>query len=72
MSKEKIILFGASVGGERGLKHLKRKYQVVGFCDNDSSKHSTTIKGIMVYAPDQLKDIEWDKIIICSMYYPEI
>ncbi len=72
MNKSKVILFGTGNGGKNGLKYLKRKFQILGFADNDTQKQGSTFMGLQVYAPSELVQMEFDQIIICSMYQGEI
>lgn len=70
--KLKAVYFGASKGGQRGFRHFKNQYEAIGFSDNDVQKHGTKFCGLPVYAPEQLKELDFDIIIICSMYHDEI
>jgi hypothetical protein len=69
---EKVVIFGASVGGERGLRSLPHGKKAVAFCDNDAGKHGTRYRGLPVIAPTELKSIQFDRILVASSYYPEI
>lgn len=46
--------------------------EVLGFLDNDSKKHGTSIAGRRVYGPEVLDQQQWDRIVIASMYDEEI
>ncbi len=70
--KPKAILFGAGDGGKNGFRYIRKKYQVLGFCDNDARKHGKTFCDLPIYAPAQLTELEYDVIIISSMYHKEI
>ena len=70
--KKKIILFGASRSGEAAQKRYRRAYEILYFCDNDKNKWGTRFHGVEVIAPDKLKNMSFDKIVITSMYYDEI
>lgn len=69
---EKIVIFGASIGGERALRWLPRGKKAVAFCDNNKAKHGTQFHGLPVLAPDALKTFGQDRVLIASAYYPEI
>lgn len=71
-SKTKAILFGTGVGGKHGYQHLKGKYHIIGFADNDQRKQGSTFCGLPVHAPDEIPSLEFDRIVICSMYGDEI
>jgi hypothetical protein len=68
----RVILFGAGKGGEHSFHRLRGEYHVVGFADNDSSKQGGTFCGLQVYAPSDFKKLDYNKIIICSMYDKDI
>ncbi len=70
--KEKVIMFGASGGGMAAISYLKKDYEVVGFSDNDVSKHGIEYEGYYVYPPTEIKKLKVDKVIITSCYYHEI
>ncbi|HNT02590.1 MAG TPA: glycosyltransferase [Bacillota bacterium] len=70
--KKSIILFGASKSGEAAMKKYTKEYKIAYFCDNDKSKWGTSFRGVEVVSPDNLKMLDFDKIIITSMYYDEI
>jgi FlaA1/EpsC-like NDP-sugar epimerase len=72
MSKQKIILFGAGLGGKRAYKSLHKEYDIIAFVDNDSSKHGTMLMKKPVNNPQTLTDVQYDKIFISSMYASEI
>ena len=72
---KKIVIFGASVGGQRTLQHLSESdpnCQVIRFSDNDANKHGGLLDEIPVIAPDQLAQLEFDEIHIGSSYREEI
>ena len=72
MSKIKILLFGASEAGLNALTHLSNKVVVIGFIDNDSKKIGTKYQGFPIFSPTELSNLEYDFIIITSMYLTEI
>ncbi|EIC22327.1 nucleoside-diphosphate sugar epimerase/dehydratase [Thiorhodovibrio frisius] len=72
MNKEKGIIFGASLGGRRALKSLRKEYDIVGFVDNDRSKHGQDFMGRFVWPPAEIVNRDVDKIFIASVYAPEI
>lgn len=70
-SREKVILFGASSFGKTALETLENDYDVIYFCDNDSSKWGTFVSTIEVISPDKLSKLNYE-IIITSSYVTEI
>lgn len=71
-TKPRIVLFGASVGGQRVLEYIQSKFEVVAFSDNNDDLHGTEIKGIPVIAPQRLTDIEYDFVVITSQWFKPI
>ena len=72
---KKVIIYGASKGGQNTLRYLKglnEDFEFLGFVDGDSNKHGTTIAGLKVDAPESLKDREFDIVFIGSSYVDEI
>ena len=72
MRKPRIILFGASKGGERFLRRCGADYEVLGFADNDPKKQGQTLSGLPILSPARLKDLPFDQIVIASMFGHEI
>jgi FlaA1/EpsC-like NDP-sugar epimerase len=70
--QQRVILFGTGIGGKHGYKHLKKRYAVVGFCDNDTQKQGQKFMGLPIHAPAELEKLDYDRIVICSMYQDEI
>lgn len=72
MSKEDIILFGASRLGEIAFNVLKDKYNICYFSDNDQSKWDKLFCNIKIIAPEELISFYGTKIIISSLHYDQI
>jgi len=65
----KVIIFGAGVGGSRALEHLlNNRNSVIGFCDSDPSKWGTRKAGYHVYRPVDIIPMEYDMVVIASIY----
>ena len=62
----KIVIFGASLAGERAFRHAGPDEEVVAFIDNDLSKHRTVHCGIEVQAPSALENLDCDVVRIAS------
>jgi len=71
-STQQVVIFGASIGGKRAWRHHRRRYRILGFCDNDAKKWGGNYCGLPVGSPESLKCSEYDKVIIASCYYMEI
>jgi FlaA1/EpsC-like NDP-sugar epimerase len=69
---EKVIIFGASLGGLRALRSLPRGRRAIAFCDNDRAKHGTNFHDLPVIAPGEVASTAHDRVLIASTYYTEI
>lgn len=72
MKKIKILLFGASEAGKKSLNNLSSKVDVIGFLDNDIKKWNNKLNHKIVYSPDDLNKLDYDFIVITSMYVAQI
>ena len=72
MNKPKIVIFGASKGGERFLRRCGTAYDVLAFSDNDPAKHGSSLSGIPVLPPDRIPDFPFDLVVVASMFGREI
>lgn len=70
--KESILVFGASKGGESVFNEIRHQYNVLGFVDNNTNIQGGKLLNKEVYAPEQLKTLTFEKIIIASDYHREI
>ncbi|WP_418301562.1 glycosyltransferase [Lysinibacillus fusiformis] len=61
---KKIVIFGASLGGERLYKRLQRlNIDIFCFVDNDSSKWGKLFNGKVIISPTELGNM--DNLVIC-------
>jgi FlaA1/EpsC-like NDP-sugar epimerase len=72
MSKQKIVIFGAGMGGKRAYKSLRKEYDIIAFVDNDQAKHGSQLLKLPIKAPSDLAKLDYDQIYIASMYAAEI
>lgn len=71
----KAIIWGMGGTAQEFLrkKMLYSKYDIIAFTDSNSELMGSYFwKGVRVISPNELKNIIYDKIIICSIYYKEI
>lgn len=68
----RIVIFGASVGGQRARRVLRCDERVIAFCDNDRAKHGQQLGGVPIIAPDHLRSTQYDRVLIASSYHREI
>ena len=70
--KEKTIIFGASLGGRRASREIRRNRAILAFCDNDRRKQGTTFQGRPVIHPSDLTEWKFDRIVVASSAATEI
>ncbi|MHA7001774.1 glycosyltransferase 61 family protein [Aeromonas schubertii] len=70
--KEKIFIFGTGAGGRSFYKKFSRKYNVIGFIDNNVQRHGKRLFSKNIYPPCVLTDSDFDKVFIVSDYYNDI
>lgn len=71
-SKERVIIFGAGIGGKRALRCLRHRCKILAFVDNDSRKHGKRLLGRPIVSPMALESVDFNKVYIASMYSPQI
>jgi hypothetical protein len=62
----RILLFGAGSGLRDVLSVLPQDAEIVGLCDNDAQKQGKTILGHRVDAPDSLKELDFDFVLVTA------
>jgi len=71
-NRTSVIIFGASGGGQSQFEKIRRNHEVIGFADNNPSKHGSRCKNRPVYPPWKIPDLDFDRVFIASSYYQEI
>ena len=69
---DRVVIFGASLAGERGLSAMPDGRKAVAFCDNDTGKHGTMFCGLPVIAPAALAQTPHEWVLIAAGAYREI
>ena len=69
---KKAVVFGVGSFYERYKDDILNSYNVVAYVDNDKKKIGSAVDGIMVSSPDDIKDMDYDTIIITSIYCDNI
>ncbi|MGG0720051.1 TylF/MycF/NovP-related O-methyltransferase [Robertmurraya massiliosenegalensis] len=71
--KVRALIFGTGDGATKALNIIDSiKVDIIGFIDNDEIKQGNIIYGKMIYKPSYIYNLEYDYIIIASMFYKEI
>lgn len=68
---KKLILFGAGNYGKSAYDEFHKEYKIVCFADNNSRIQGTTIKGVPVISPNELKkwmDDNTTVVVCCGLY----
>jgi FlaA1/EpsC-like NDP-sugar epimerase len=67
-----VAIFGCGTAGRRAWTHLRSKYKIVTFLDNDKQKQGSKVGGIPVADPVTYDYSRLDHVFIASMYLDEI
>jgi lipopolysaccharide cholinephosphotransferase len=67
----RTVLFGASKAGETYLKKHPEQ-NIVAFVDNDLKRQGQTIEQVPILSPDALSTLEFDQIVITSLWIDSI
>lgn len=69
--RKRIILFGASKGGQRAYRCWAHSHKILAFADNDPGKYGKTIFGKPVISPNDIPSYSYDHIYIsCGSNFP--
>lgn len=71
MEKEKIVIFGTGSRADKVVTGCDYE-SIVCYIDNNRDKHGKLHNGKLIRSPEELKDMEYDRIIICSVAYKVI
>lgn len=63
---EKAIIWGAGYRYEKWHSELCGMYDIVGIVDNNPSKQGLKINGAHVYKPDEITEIEFDRLLLIT------
>lgn len=68
----KVVLFGAGNAINEVILNLKKKIEVIGIIDNDTKKIGKYKNNIKIYSASSIKNLQFDYVIISSIYYESI
>ena len=70
----RTILFGTGQSALKELAFLAKNphVQVLGFVDNDEKKQGTALHGFPIFSPRQISGMQFDRLVIASMYVDSI
>jgi len=69
---KKVLVFGASKGGESFLKNAQGAYECLAFVDNDTNKWGKTLTNKKIISPDEISDYIYDEIVLASYWASSI
>lgn len=75
MSKEKVFIWGTGKNDKtlRSIfKNFLKEIEIIGYIDNDIKKHHTQYEGYTIFAPEEINQHEFDRIIIFSTFFEDI
>ncbi|ALS99062.1 hypothetical protein [Lacimicrobium alkaliphilum] len=72
LSEKRIVLFGASQLGAEFIEAFESRLNIIGFIDNDKTKHGNYFHGIPVYSPTKCPILSPELIIVTSQYFEAI
>lgn len=67
----RVLIFGTGKFAERFCIE-NSNLNIIGFLDNDMEKVGKIYRNKTIYSVDEIKDLKWEYIIICSSYWKEI
>lgn len=70
--KTEIFIFGTGSSAEAAFSKLSKEYRIVGFLDNNASKHGAFFFGIRIFHPSVLLNCKDYGVVIASCYHQEI
>lgn len=68
----KIIVFGTGESCENYLKNYRDEHEIIALADWDEKKHGTSLFGLPVISPFEMKNLPYEKILIASYFVKEI
>ena len=70
--RSRILIFGTGAGGQHAFKMFDSNHKIIGFLDNNATKHGAKFNTIPVYDPQILPSLQFERIVIASDYYKDI
>lgn len=64
--RERIVIFGAGLGGQRAARFFADRFDILGFVDNNPRLRGRRIAGYEVLSPDHLRAKPVDRVLIAS------
>lgn len=68
----KIVIFGTGAFYRNIKDNIPDSVEITGFLDNNSALWGACVDGVPVYAPEDVFDLAFDRIVLCSVKAPEM
>jgi hypothetical protein len=68
----RTVLYGTGTAAENIVKNLSSKFQVIAVCDGDKAKQGKMYHGFTIVHLDDISDLDFEIVLICSQYHIEI
>lgn len=73
MDKREIIIFGTGNSASTVIKCLRSNNLIInGYLDNNRTKTGQLLRGVRIYHPDDVLDLQFDYIIIASVWFDKM
>jgi capsular polysaccharide biosynthesis protein len=69
---KKVIIFGTGSAAIKYVKRIRKTHEVICFLDNNLAKNGTTLNGVSICPPDDIKRFPNIPVIIASDFFDEI
>ena len=70
--RKRIILFGCGSAARKVLHELEQHCEIIGFSDGNKNLHHKDFFGLQVHPPTDLPSLDFDKVLIASVFHQEI
>lgn len=74
---KKIVVFGINSDGKEFIRLFRAanflsEDKIIAIIDNDSRFHNTFFDGIEIFHPEKIKELEYDVIVVCPIFFEDI
>jgi len=70
--KIKTLLFGAGEGSKNFIHNKYKEREYLAIVDNDTSRVGTFFENIIIISPEEIKNYEYDEIVIVTQWVEEV
>jgi len=69
---KKAVIYGAGNIYKYMKKQVKSEYDIIAFLDDDRNRWNTYFDGIKIYPPQQIKQIDYDVVLVATTKYETV